>query len=56
MRVTKVCKHCGSDDVMLDANAEWDNENQEWVLRSTFDDPFCGNCEGETTIIDKPID
>jgi hypothetical protein len=54
--VCKVCKTCGSEDVWIDANAEWDVEEQCWDLKSTFDAAWCDTCGGETTIIDKRRD
>lgn len=53
--VRKVCGTCGSEDVVLDAWAEWDIESQEWVLGQTFDQAFCNACEGECTIEDSPL-
>lgn len=54
--ITKVCKYCGSEDVTLDAWAVWSREDQEWELEDTYDHSHCGECDGETTIIDKPIE
>lgn len=54
-RMTMVCAHCGSDNVRRDAFAEWDIDNQDWVLSHTFDDAYCEACEGETSIDEKPI-
>lgn len=39
------CKTCGSDDVRIDAWAEWNMELQQWELSQTFDAAFCNNCE-----------
>jgi hypothetical protein len=50
--VNKVCKYCGSDNVWADATAVWDSWDQEWVLGSIFDNEYCIDCDGETTIID----
>ena len=47
-----VCKSCGSSNVMRDAWAVWDEENQCWELGSIFDDAFCGDCDGETQLIE----
>jgi hypothetical protein len=41
-----VCTDCGSDNVMRDAWAIWNMEDQEWDLSQTFDEAFCQNCEG----------
>lgn len=53
--ITKVCKHCGSDDVLIDASAEWSVEKQDWVLRDIYDQDkgFCCDCDGDTRIVDK---
>jgi hypothetical protein len=50
--VKKVCAHCGSENVMVDAWAVWDFENQLWDLGTMFDDAHCDECGGETTIMD----
>ena len=47
-----MCEHCHSDEVLQDAWAEWDAENQIWSLHSTFDDYFCVQCDGPTKIIE----
>ncbi len=53
-KVKMVCGTCGSENVMMDAWACWDVAKQEWVLHSTFDQEYCGDCDGETHI--KEID
>lgn len=35
-----VCAQCGSSNVVVDANAEWDAEKGEWVVRDIFEDDF----------------
>ena len=40
-----ICPYCKSENVNIDANAEWDYEKQEWVLQNTFEDAFCIECE-----------
>jgi hypothetical protein len=55
-KVRKVCKHCGSENVVSDAYVSWNVETQEWdTVESVFDMEFCYDCEGETTVIDKEI-
>jgi len=49
-RIRMVCTHCGSEDVRLDAWAEWDFDNQQWTLGETYDHAHCHKCEGETSI------
>jgi hypothetical protein len=39
-----VCSKCGSDNVRVDAYAEWDIDAQDWVLAATFDDAICEAC------------
>ena len=48
---TYVCKACGSDQVSRDAWASWDVHSQKWELESVFDQAFCSECDGETTIV-----
>ena len=52
--IKMICAKCGSDDVMHDAWAVWDIENQMWELGPTFDHAHCGECDGETTIKEVP--
>ena len=52
----KVCNVCGSDNVVKDAWASWDIETQRYVLEDFFDNEFCKDCDGETTIIDVDKD
>jgi hypothetical protein len=56
MKINKVCKTCGSDKVLFDAYAEWNYQEQKFELHSEFDQAFCLDCDGETTIIDKEDD
>jgi hypothetical protein len=46
----RVCSYCGSENVWLDANARWDGH--EWVLLNIFEDAFCEDCDGPTSISD----
>ena len=49
--VKYVCDLCGSDDVLSDAYAEWDVDNQVWSVQNVFDKgAFCNTCEGETRL------
>ena len=54
--VKKVCRHCGSTDVLIDAWAKWDEETQKWVLDSVYENTICETCDGETQIKDEPLD
>lgn len=56
MKVRKVCKECGSDEVVVDAWAKWNEETQLYdIVENVFELEYCINCEGETTIIDEEI-
>ena len=46
---TVICGNCGSKDVLYDAYAYWDEENQEHCLNNVFDDHVCGNCGEKNT-------
>lgn len=52
---TFICERCGSDDVVKDAYAVWDEKRQEWSLTSVFDAVTCLECGRETTIVEKEI-
>ena len=43
-----VCAHCGSENVVADAWAEW--SGKEWVLSTVFDYRHCNDCDGKTTV------
>lgn len=46
-----VCTSCGSDDVVVDAWAEWNVPKQQWQLAETFESTaYCRNCDGECSI------
>jgi hypothetical protein len=49
MKEKPVCAHCGSESIVVDAYAEWDNDAQDWVLQNVFSEYFCGDCESETS-------
>ncbi len=55
-RVTYVCETCGSDLVTRDAWAEWNVEEQDWVLRTAYDYTFCHQCEGETHLVEVALE
>lgn len=51
-----VCRHCGSEDVLADAYAEWDVEEQKWVISNIFDKgAYCNSCDGESRIEEVPL-
>ena len=52
-KIKKVCKRCGGENVRKDAWASWNEEFQEWKLAEVYDNEYCNDCEGETTIVDE---
>jgi hypothetical protein len=50
MAVDYFCGTCGGRKVTRDAWAEWDVEEQEWVLGAAFDYAYCHDCDGETRL------
>lgn len=56
MKKTHICKYCGSDEVLFDALAEWDEKQQKYVLGVVYEvDAYCPECDGETTTEEKEI-
>jgi hypothetical protein len=49
------CRICGSDNVMRDAWAQWDENAQRWTLGSVFDAAFCNHCEADTSLAEVPL-
>lgn len=55
-RSTPVCSHCGSDDILSRATAQWSNEKQEWELANTFAQPAqCNSCNRDCEIVWMPL-
>jgi hypothetical protein len=53
-RYRQVCATCGSEDVLADAFAEWDVENQCWSVQSVMDKGhYCNACGGECRIEER---
>ena len=50
MAVEYVCSLCGGNSVTRDAWAEWDLEEQDWVLGTVYDYAFCHDCQKETRL------
>jgi len=53
-RYIVICGTCGSEEVRVDAWAEWDPETQRWEVAQTFDAAFCDRCQGECSVCNKP--
>ena len=50
-RVAFVCERCGSSEVVSDARAAWDVENQQWTLVGHYDASECLACQRDTDLI-----
>lgn len=47
----QVCSTCGSDDVLADATARWDADEQRWEVTNISDKGHsCNECDGECKI------
>ena len=53
-KIAKVCQNCGSESVMAHAWAVWSVEEQRWELGTVFNHEHCADCDGETSIVDRP--
>jgi hypothetical protein len=56
MAVDYVCDTCGGSTVTRDAWAEWDTEEQEWVLGAAFDYAYCHDCDKETNLVEVDLE
>ncbi len=54
-RIAIICGTCGSDEVSRDAWADWDTDQQEWVLGAVFDYGHCHRCENESRLIEVEL-
>jgi hypothetical protein len=45
-----VCKYCKGSEVLMDAYAAWNKDEQRWELSSLFDAVICETCGGETRL------
>jgi hypothetical protein len=52
-RVEYACERCGSVAVTRDAWAEWNLENQTWMLSEIFDFAFCHTCHRESRLTER---
>lgn len=56
MAIKIVCSNCGSSDVLRDAWASWNTQTQQWELENVFDEAWCDNCAGSTSLIEEPLE
>lgn len=54
-RISFVCERCGSNLVTRDAWAEWNVEEQDWVLGAAYDYTFCHKCEAEAHMVEVEL-
>lgn len=53
----KICKYCGSDDIVVDSTVRWDVEKQDWEWEELLDRRYCGSCrDDDCDIIGITID
>ena len=45
-----LCPHCGSEDIVADASAIWDQEQEKWILDMIFETGYCLSCENDIDI------
>jgi hypothetical protein len=51
VRSTPVCASCQSDDIICFVPAQWSNEQQQWEIANTFDQPaHCNHCNATCDI------
>jgi hypothetical protein len=45
------CAECGSQDILIDAYAEWDKYTNSWYLHSVYENAVCNSlvCDGKET-------
>lgn len=55
MGVTYICRTCSGSNVTRDAWAEWDVDQQIWVLGAIYDFAFCHDCEEETQLLEVEV-
>jgi len=56
-KIQKVCAECGSEDIRLDAYADWNFEKQDFGVIVVFDSGhFCEACEDECSIKDVEVE
>lgn len=52
--VIKRCDECASEDIWVNARAEWSVEEQGYVLIDSYEDEaYCRQCEQSTTLTEE---
>jgi predicted RNA-binding Zn-ribbon protein involved in translation (DUF1610 family) len=47
-RTQPLCRSCGSTEIVKDALAEWNFDDQKWTLLNVFEEVACTDCGFET--------
>lgn len=48
------CGECGGDDLLHDANAEWDTKRRDWVVSwKECSEAYCRDCDQQVTVYQK---
>jgi hypothetical protein len=55
-KLRMTCEECGSTHVTRDAWAEWDEDEQDWVLGAIYDYAFCHTCQSGSHIEEQLIE
>jgi hypothetical protein len=54
-KVVIVCSTCGTQNVLVDAWAEWNPSEQKWELAKVCQTVYCQECDGESSIVELPF-
>lgn len=55
-KIRYTCSTCGSTNIVWDAWASWNEEEQVMELENTFDDCFCNKCEQSTKDVYQEVE
>lgn len=45
MAIQKTCKDCGGTEIQCQMLAHWDAEEDDWVMETSIDAPWCAECD-----------
>jgi hypothetical protein len=54
-KIVMVCGTCGTQNVLVDAWAEWNPKEQKWELAEVCQTVYCQECDGESSISELPF-
>lgn len=55
-KIKYVCTKCGSDNVLFDSWARWNEDKQEMELETTFNNSYCEDCENDCRVKEVEIE